>query len=175
MNGKESPRAQDGQVPGSPRRARTARRRVPNRVRKDALAPTEPKLALTSPRFLDAIGALAEALFATRDGAPPPERLAWLRADVDDFLSRAGAKSRLVLRLSLLAVSVLAPLAIGRVPPLGRLSLAERSRAITKLERGAFALPLLAVKAVLCILYYEHPEAAREIGFDGACLTQAER
>jgi hypothetical protein len=129
---------------------------------------TEPKLALTSARFLDSIGALA-------DGAPPPDRLAWLRADADDFLSRAGAKSRVLLRLSLLAVSVLAPLSIGRIPPLARLSLADRSRAITKLEQGPFALPLLAVKAILCILYYEHPDAAREIGFDGACLTEARR
>jgi hypothetical protein len=136
---------------------------------------TEPKLALTSPGFLDSLGALAEALFATSEGAPPPERLAWLRADADDFLSRAGAKSRVLLRLSLFAVSVLAPLTIGRIPPLRRLSLADRGRAITKLEQGPFALPLLAVKAILCILYYEHPDASREIGFDGKCLTEAPR
>jgi len=50
------------------------------------------------------------------------------------------------------------------------LPLGDRSHALEKMESSRFALPLLAVKAMLCIIYYEHPDAAREIGFDGACL-----
>ena len=31
-------------------------------------------------------------------------------------------------------------------------------------------IALFAVKAILSMLYYEHPDAAREMGFDGACM-----
>ena len=68
-----------------------------------------------------------------------------------------------------LLVSRLAPLFIGRVVTLGALSLPDRIRALTRLEER-FGEPLLAVKAMLCLVYYEHPDAAREVGFDGQCL-----
>jgi hypothetical protein len=119
-----------------------------------------------------ATSALAEALFASEDGAPPAARLRWLCDELDDFLGRAGPKARLFFRLSLLAVSVLAPLMIRRLRPLRTLPLAARTQALTRIEESAFALPLLAVKAILCILYYEHPDVVREIGY-GACASEA--
>ena len=67
-------------------------------------------------------------------------------------------------------VSLLAPFFIGRLATLGSLSVPERIRALTRLEER-FGEPLLAVKAMLCLLYYEHPDAAREVGFDGQCLV----
>ena len=114
--------------------------------------------------------AIAEALFATEEGPPPRERLQWVASDVDDLLLHAGTRSRLVFRLSLLAVCVLAPLLALRLRPLRAMSLGDRSEALDRLERSALSLPLLAVKILLCLVHYEHPDAAREVGFDGACL-----
>ena len=125
-----------------------------------------------TPRMLRAVRALAEALFATEAGPPPPDRLDWLTGEFDDFLGHAGTRTRLVMRLSLFAVSCLAPLRLSpwRWPPLHALPLAERIEALDRLEKSRAVLPLLALKAILSVLYYEHPDAAREIGFDGACL-----
>src|SRR5690242_12288411 len=111
----------------------------------------------TSPRTLAAVEALAEAIFATADGPPPRPRIEWLSREIDDFLARAGARSRFVYVLSVTVVSVVAPLLIGKFAALRALALPDRSRALEKMERGRMALPLLAVKAMLCILYYEHP------------------
>ena len=124
-----------------------------------------------TPRMMLAIAAVAQAIFAKSNGPPPQERVDWLVSELDDFLARSGAKARWLFRLSLLAVSVLAPLFLFRFVPLRALPLEERSHALDKMESSRFALPLLAVKAMLCIIYYEHPDAAREIGFDGICLS----
>jgi hypothetical protein len=115
---------------------------------------------------------IAEATFFGAAGPPPAERLAWLIEEADDFLERAGTRTRLLIRLSLWLVSWLSPWAIFRLGPLRRLELDERVAALARLERSALSAPLLAVKALLSLLYYEHPDASREVGFDGQCLTQ---
>jgi hypothetical protein len=125
-----------------------------------------------SPRALAGVRALAEALFATDAGAPTGDRLDWLCAELDDFFARTGAKSRIVFAMSLFVVGILAPILIGRFRPLRALPLSERTHALDKMEQGKLSLPLLAIKAMLCVLYYEHPDAAREIGFDGQCMVQ---
>jgi hypothetical protein len=128
-----------------------------------------------SPRTLAAIEALAEAIFATEDGPPPRPRIEWLSREIDDFLARAGARSRFVYVMSVTVVSIVAPILIGKFGGLRALPLPERSRALEKMERSKLALPLLAVKAMLCILYYEHPDAAKEIGFDAKCMLPVVR
>lgn len=120
-------------------------------------------------RFLTELRAVAEAVFSTERGAPPRERVDWLMLEMEDFLARAGARTRWVIRLALLSVTLLAPLFAGHLPPIRRLPVRERARALTLLERSRFGAPVLAVKALLCVLYYEHPDAAREVGFDGQC------
>ncbi len=112
----------------------------------------------------------AEALFAGPQGPPPSERLDWLMAELEDFTAQAGAQARLLLRGGLMAASWLAPPLVGKVPPLARLSISDRCHALEKLERTPAGLPLLAVKAMLCILYYEHPDVLRETG-----VTQGEQ
>ena len=113
--------------------------------------------------------AVAEAVFATEDGAPPAERLDWVCDDLDDFFARCGARSRWVFRLSLLVVGIVAPLLARRARSLGSLSLADRIDALERLERSKLGLALLAVKAMLCVVYYEHPDVTRAYGLDGAC------
>jgi hypothetical protein len=125
-----------------------------------------------TPGTLRAARAIAEAIFATESGPPPADRLDWLMRELDDFLGRAGGRARVLLGLSIFAVSWLAPLLSFKVRPLRTLALPARIDALERLERSRAAMPLLAIKAILSVLYYEHPDAAREIGFDGACLRQ---
>jgi hypothetical protein len=121
-------------------------------------------------RVISRARAVAQAIFSSDGESPPAERLDWLALELEDFLARAGAQTRVVFRLALFAVSLLAPLSIGRFRSLSSLELKERARALAQLE-DRFGPPVLAIKALLCILYYEHPDAAREVGFDGSCLT----
>jgi hypothetical protein len=135
-----------------------------------ALAPYRDATAPTRGMARDA-WYVAEALFATEAGPPAPARLGWLVAELSDFLARIGSRARWSFRLAMWALVWFAPLRIGRLPPLARLSRAERLDALERLERAGMpqAAAIFAVKAVLCILYFEHPEAAAEIGFDGRC------
>jgi len=123
---------------------------------------------IVSERTIARARTIAEALFLTTEGPPPSERLDWLDREVEDFLARAGARSRFVVSLALFAVSVLAPLMLLRFVPLARLAVVDRARALARLE-DKFGAPVLAAKALLCVIYYEHPDAALSIGFDGQC------
>lgn len=118
--------------------------------------------------------AVAETLFTTDQGPPPAERLEWLVDDLDHFFVQAGARARLAYRLCLLAISVLAPLLILHLPPFRRLPRAQRTKALERMERSWAGLAVFGAKAPLCIIYYEHPEAARFIGYDASCLTDPE-
>lgn len=115
-------------------------------------------------RGIETMVAMAEAIFSTRERPCPPERLDYLRRELPDLMNRAAARGRFMFRLGTFAVSVLAPLSIGRLPPLRRLPLDVRIRALRKMEAGPLVSALIAVRAVLCLIYYEHPDAAAEIG-----------
>jgi hypothetical protein len=127
-----------------------------------------------SPWAERAMRAIIEAVFARAgdDGvAPPPEdRVAWVCREIDDFLSRVSARSYVVVLLSLVAVSLIAPLFAKRLGTLASLPLADRVRALERFEASGLSPALLAVKALASVHYYEHPDAAREVGFDGACM-----
>jgi len=109
-------------------------------------------------------------MFARDAGAPPPERLAWLCDDLNDFVSQAGPRSALVLSAAVRLATWVAPVMVGRRPPLSRLTVDERCNALARLEGSPAGLSILALKAMLCLLYYEHPEAQREVGLDNNCL-----
>jgi len=114
---------------------------------------------------------LAATLFATADGAPPEERLRWLVAETADFVGRIGWRSRFVFKLSLFVTVWLAPLLSFRLGALHWYGQERRTHILERFERSFAGLAMLAVKAILCILYFEHPDAAAEIGFDGSCLA----
>jgi hypothetical protein len=117
-----------------------------------------------------ALRGIAEAVFSTHAGGPPADRIDWVMLEIEDLLARAGPQTRFVIRAATLAVTLLAPLSAMRLRPLYRLPLRERVRALVRFERTRFGAPLLAVKALMCLVYYEHPDASRDVGFDGACL-----
>ena len=130
-------------------------------------APPGPGL---SPWMRAEVRALAEALFSTHAGPPPAERVDWLVDDLHDFLSHAGARARVSFQLCLTAVSALAPVTVGHRPSLARLSHEDRLRSLERLERSPAALAIFGAKAILCMIYYEHPDAPREGGFVTDCL-----
>lgn len=111
--------------------------------------------------------AFAEALFSSKAGPPPPERIDWLMKEMDDYLQRAGPGARFIFGISLLVVGWLAPLMILRAPTLKGLELSERVKALTRMEESFAAAFVLAVKAFLCVVYYEHPDVQREVGHVG--------
>jgi hypothetical protein len=56
------------------------------------------------------------------------------------------------------------------MPPYRSLSLEDRSHALERLEQSPFALAVFGAKAILCIVYYEHPDAAKLVGYEAKCL-----
>ena len=134
---------------------------------------TAPELrSALGPRSLGALRIVAEAIFSSRMGPPASERLDWLCSEVNDFVWHAGGRVRWLIRLSLLALNILAPLTILRLPGLSRLQVKERARALARLEHTRAGAPVLAVKALLCMVYYEHPEVAQEVGYDAQCMKE---
>lgn len=112
---------------------------------------------------------VAEALFAGPDGPPPRERLDWLEHDLGDFFGHVGRRARLIFWACTTAVYLVAPLLVGRLRTLGGLTVDERVHAIERLERTPLSIALLGAKAILSLVYFEHPDAAREIGWDQEC------
>jgi hypothetical protein len=128
---------------------------------------------ITAPQtFFDRmLWSVAEAIFTTEEGPPPPARLAWLCADMRDFLAKSGPQARSIFTFALFAVCWVWPLTIGRWPSLARMNVKDRADALERFEGGNMAqsASVLALKATLCIVYFEHPDAARAIGFEGEC------
>lgn len=116
--------------------------------------------------------ALAATLFSRDDGPPPEDRLRWLGDDLDHFFAHAGARSRSVFLLCITAIDLAAPLLIGRFGRFSSLPAEARARALTRFEESPLALAFFGAKAALCIVWYEHPAAAREVGYDGLCLKR---
>ncbi len=120
--------------------------------------------------------AVAEAMFATSegpDGAPPADRLDWVGRELRGFLGHSPDASR-VFRLCLFAVTTIGPLFSFRVG-FEQHTLAERIKLLERVEHSPLSTALLGLKAVLCMLYFEHPDAARSIGApvgDESCKIQ---
>ncbi len=112
----------------------------------------------------DRVRVVAEAMFARDEGPVPSERLDFVADDFIDFLEQAGPRPELIMGSALHLATWVAPLVIRRRPPLSRLPVADRVRALETLEETPAGLPLLALKAIMCTIYYEHEDALQEIG-----------
>src|SRR5688500_7509789 len=87
-----------------------------------------------TPRMRRALLAVPPPLSARGDGPPPADRVAWAVDETHDFFAHAGARARLLFRVCLLGLSILAPLLIRRLPPLRRLDHAAHVAALDRLE-----------------------------------------
>jgi hypothetical protein len=121
-----------------------------------------------------AIRVVAEALFY-RSAPVPSARLEFLERETKALLSAAGRRARTLFVLCLFGLIVLAPLWVRRLPPLGRLSLPLRILALARMEANPYTAPLvLAIKAALCVIYYEQPGVAHDHANEvTACLRPA--
>jgi len=117
--------------------------------------------------------AIAEAVFSPGDGPLDPERATWLQNDLDDFLAHAGTGARRIFRLCAFAITFVGPLFAGKFTPLYSLPVPERLRVLERVEKSVMAPALLAIKAMLCIVYFEHPDAVRDIGGPFGCKHEA--
>ena len=91
--------------------------------------------------------------------------------DTVDYLRYVGARTRIVFHVTLFLLVWVLPCFWLR-PPLVFQSLVKRTQTLAKIEASPLALPLFLVKAVLSKNYYQKPEAAREMGFDGKPLFE---
>lgn len=128
-----------------------------------------------SPRQRETARAVASALFATQAGPPDAARLDWLSEDLDHFFAHAGDRAKVAFALCLLGIAIVAPLLILRLPPFRKLSTEHRAEALERLERSSLALAVFGAKAVLCILWYEHPASRAQIGADGECMGRSKK
>ena len=116
------------------------------------------------------VAAIAEALFATEAGAPDPKRIAWVCADFADFVSRAQGRGRLVLLLSVWFLTWIAPLLVRRLGPLGSMPIEARVAVLERVEGSSLGFIALAPKAMLCLMWFEHPDTQRETKTETTCL-----
>jgi hypothetical protein len=114
-------------------------------------------------RSVETMMAIAEAVFSTADGAPPADRIGWLRREYVDFMSRASGRGRFYFFSGALVVSIVAPLMIGKLRRFRKLSLEDRISALRRFEAHALGSILIALRAILCLIWYEHPEVARDV------------
>lgn len=85
----------------------------------------------------------------------------------EDFERTATRRLRLGFRLGLVLATWLAPLLIGRRPPLPRLGRADRERALEAMERSRYVLLrdlLVALKLVVSLAYGADARVRRSIG-----------
>ena len=117
--------------------------------------------------------AMAEAFFTDPNDPSDrgaAQRFVWLVNDVDDFISQAGPSLRWGTRIAALIVELAPILFIGKLARCSSLALEDRERYLAKFE--ASTVPRVAVlvvlfKTLMTVLYFEHPEAAPHLGYDG--------
>ncbi len=86
-------------------------------------------------------------------------------AELESVLAHAGSRSARFYKLALFVVTFLAPLFVLKPVPLHRLSVRDRVRALERMEHSFAGSVVLAVKAILCLIYYEHAGVARDLGY----------
>ena len=130
-------------------------------------------MGVFSPAQRDTVIAVCEALFMTDAGPPPRARLDWLADESEDFLQEAGRRATRSIKLLITLVACLAPWLAMRPTALRYMPLELRVRVLDRMEKGLAGALIVALKASLCIVYYEHPDVEAEIGFDGGCLVES--
>lgn len=115
------------------------------------------------------LAGIAEVLFADELGPPDQERVRWAVEKTREYTAAVGGKAAFAFRVGVAATSWIAPVMILRLPPLWRLSQSDRLRALKRYEASPLGLSLFAVKVFLGVNWFEHPDVAREVKFDGQC------
>jgi len=135
----------------------------PTQNRRSSLEGECPKNGDLSEFHVRSIRAISEAIFSEDEEPINAARLDWLIHEYQDFMSRAPSKQRLLFTLATLVVAFCGPLFILRFQSFSSLSLTLRIRALRRLETRPAGKILIPLRAILCLIYYEHPEAAAHL------------
>ncbi len=133
--------------------------------------PGGPPIAPVGAATLRRARAVAEALYSGEEPAPAA-RLDWLIADLARFLGSSQGGARRIFWLCAAVVTVVGPLLSLRVGFVDE-PVAVRREILERMERSRLSAALLALKAILSMIWFEHPDSAREIGVDGLCKRDA--
>lgn len=132
-------------------------------------------IAPVLPRWSHApIRSLARALFDRGSGIPA-DRLEWMIQDLGDFMAGAGPKTRTAFLLNILVLDLLAPVLRRKLGRLRSLPPEDTVALLEQLDESNLAILLPLPKAMLALIYYEHPEAIRETGYDALPLITGGR
>jgi hypothetical protein len=113
--------------------------------------------------------AVAEAMFS-EDGEVEAERLDAHLDEVDAFISSASKPLRAGLRFALFVVRIAPILLFMRLRMIESLSVGERVRVLSRLERSALAhlsLAFIGWRTVMTFVFYEHPTELAALGYAG--------
>jgi hypothetical protein len=113
--------------------------------------------------------ALALGLFDRGEGIPEA-RLQWAIDDVESFLAHAGQKTSGLFLLAITLVEWLPFLMVHKLSRMSRMSSQARAEYLEAFDRSPIAIVLVLPKALLSLVYYEHPDALKETGYDGTCM-----
>ncbi|MBI2374243.1 MAG: hypothetical protein HYV07_09600 [Deltaproteobacteria bacterium] len=114
--------------------------------------------------------ALASALFDPGSGIPAG-RLDWTLEEVDQLSIASGLKTRTLFFVTLFLVENLTFL-FGHPAKLSDLEPAARLEYLRRLDASSLAALLALPKALLALVYFEHPDALAETGYDGRPLIE---
>ncbi len=101
-------------------------------------------------------------------GADEGPRLDALVDDVDSYVSHASRPLRVGLLVMLEVVRFTPLFLLWRFATFASLACADRAEILERMERSRFVpltLVVAAYKAILCLLYFEHPEALAAVGY----------
>jgi hypothetical protein len=117
----------------------------------------------------DCLRTLAAQIFDDGRGIDP-ERLDWAIADLELFLRGAGPRTTFLFRVALYVVAWMPLFFVARLGPLSRLDKDSAALYLDRFDRSRLSPLLLLPKAVFALVYFEHPDSLKEIGFDGSCM-----
>lgn len=139
------------------------------------LVPPPPRRApLLSRRQRRVLRAVAEGLFSEPDHQVPADRLDWLEVECDDFLAATTGLTRTIVWLALTVLQLSPPLSIWTPRFMTGCTIEQRQKCLERIESSPLvfvSLLVALIKAFLSSMYFEHPDALAETGFDGACVT----
>ncbi len=124
------------------------------------------RTTLTAPDRV-VLRAVAEAMFS-EDGEVEESRLEAHLDEVDAFISSASKPLRAGLRFALFVIRFAPVLLFVRLRTLERLSIAERVRVLSRLERSPLAhlsLAFIGWRTVMTFVFYEHPVELAALGY----------
>jgi branched-subunit amino acid transport protein AzlD len=113
------------------------------------------------------VRALAEAMFSDAT-TTAKSRLDAFVDDVDDFVSHASRMLRFGLLLMLEVIHFTPLVLLWRFATFESLPCPDRVRVLERMESSrivGFTLVLAAYKAILCLIYFEHPDELAAIGY----------